>query len=619
MSKNKEKFKRKIIAESFDKANLTGKNINSNYNSFIKSYISKPTNNKLYYSPITYNIKNNNDYRNHKIYLLTGNNLNEQKKMNENNILNSSSDLSNFNTQLNSNTKRTIPNIKGDDADNNKRRINYNLKELDSQNLKYFKKRTFFVNNNNFKNYFKKNTISYVDRKKLKRLNTSTLKLYEIYIQRKNQFLKTEESPEKTIDLYNQQNKNTDYYISDNLNNYRKNEKNISKNSSMNSFRGHSDNYKIKNLKKLSIDRKYCLKQLMNFNPYHYVSSMVKYCNSIEMKNISEKLSNVNGASFNRKSTSQQLFFKNGNNVKKNNKVINSVSVSMNNNLTIKGGLVWRILEKITKAGGYSSFYNACKFKGYYELWKHYSIIIEQLLVKYIEFKWFLEKNKYIQEDVFKEFLTCIKVKIKNDNSFPNKVFLLFDEDCLGQINIKIFLFIMELISKSSSDIEKIHFYSDLFCDIKLQDKIKCINVLEIFEIIKKIITSANYKKEIKILYEILKQEFNNGQKIENNLFISKKQLYCFFLNNKYIHKIIQSFKLQYKNANILYNEEINSSFNSTIRNVEKFLNEQNEIIKMSINECDNLENILKAIQEKGRIKNNIKVVENEFHNILNE
>ena len=92
----------------------------------------------------------------------------------------------------------------------------------------------------------------------------------------------------------------------------------------------------------------------------------------------------------------------------------------------------------------------------------------------------------------------------------------------------------MELISKSSSDIEKIHFYSDLFCDIKFQDKIKCINVLEIFEIIKKIITSANYKKEIKILYEILKQEFNNGQKIDNNLFISKKQLYCFFLNNNF-------------------------------------------------------------------------------------
>ena len=505
------------------------------------------------------------------------------------------------------------------------------MKELDNnmQNLKYLKKYTFFKNNNHLKNYSKKNTISYVDRKKLKRLGTSTLKLYEIYMQRKNQFLKTEESPEKSSDIFNQQNKYTEHYISDNLNDfnnnyfYEKNEKQLSKNSSLNSFKGNIYNYKNKyyrkHLKKLSIDRKYGLKQLMNFNPYHYVSSMVKYCNSIEMKNISEKLSNVNGASFNRKSTSQQLFFKNENNINRKNKVINSVSVSMNNNLTIKGGLVWRILEKISKTGGYSSFYNACKFKGYYELWKHYSILIEQLLAKYIEFKWFLEKNKYIQEDVFKEFLTCIKVNLKNDNTFPNKVFLLFDEDCIGQINIKEFLFIMELISKSSSDIEKINFYIELFCDIKLQGEMKCINVLETFEIIKKIITSANYKKEIKILYEILKQEFNNGLKIENNLFISKKQLYCFFLNNKYIQKIIQSFKFQYKNANTLYNDEINSSFNSTVRNVKKFLNEQNEIIKMSINECDNLENILKAMQEKGKIKNEIKFVETEFHDILKE
>ena len=242
-----------------------------------------------------------------------------------------------------------------------------------------------------------------------------------------------------------------------------------------------------------------------------------------------------------------------------------------------------------------------------------YIILIEQLLVKYSEFKWFLEKNKYIQEDVFKQFLTCIKIENKNDNSFTNKVFLLFDDDCTGQINIKVFLFIMELISKSSNNIEKINFCTELFTDIKLINENKCINVMEFFEIFKKIIDSPNYKREIKILYEILKQEFNNGQKIENNLFISKKQLYFFFLNNKYIHKIIQSFKLQYKNANILYNEEINSSFNSTIRNVKKFLNEQNEIIKMSINECDNLENILKAIQEKGRIKNNIKVVEKNF------
>ena len=124
----------------------------------------------------------------------------------------------------------------------------------------------------------------------------------------------------------------------------------------------------------------------MNLNPYHYVSSMVRYCNSVEMKNISEKLSTINGATFNRKATSKLLFFKNEKNNIRKNKVINSFSVAMNDNLSFKGEFVWRILAKINKANSYSSFYNSCKYKGYYELWKYYSVLIEQLLVKYKEF-----------------------------------------------------------------------------------------------------------------------------------------------------------------------------------------------------------------------------------------
>ena len=135
------------------------------------------------------------------------------------------------------------------------------------------------------------------------------------------------------------------------------------------------------------------------------------------------------------------------------------------------------------------------------------------------------------------------------------------------------------------------------------------------FEIIKHIIKSPNYKKEYKCLYEIFKKEFNNGEKIENNLFISKPKLCRFLLNNKFIKTLIQHFKYQYKYSDIAYNEEINSSFNSTIRNVKKFLNEQNETIKMSINECDNLENILKSINYKEESKNKINDIESEFNN----
>jgi len=50
-------------------------------------------------------------------------------------------------------------------------------------------------------------------------------------------------------------------------------------------------------------------------------------------------------------------------------------------------------------------------------------------------------------------------------------------------------------------------------------------------------------------------------------------------VNNKYFHKILQGFKIQYKYSEINYIEEVNSCFNSTVRNVKKFLNEQNEVI----------------------------------------
>ena len=594
----------------FNKTNLKEKYNNSKFNSFIKTYISNDNKkNDLDLSPITYhNIKHNGKFNHAIFWAKTFDNKKNPKKIFEATFLNTSSDISNLNTQLNSNTKRTFTNtnINSYHLKNNKEKIKYNAKITDEKiGLKEKNK------------IVKKNTISFVDRKKIKKLNKSTLKLYEIYLQKNNQALRAEESPDKNISFLNK-----NYYISDELDNFNNIRRLSTDSSSIATNKCLTQNLKSKikkNLKKFNTKRKYGLKQLMNLNPYHYVSSMVRYCNSVEMKNISEKLSTVNGAIFNRKATSKLLFFKNEKNNIRKNKVINSFSVAMNDNLSFKGGFVWRILAKINKANSYSSFYNACKYKGYYELWKYYSVLIEQLLVKYSEFKWFLEKNKYIQEDVFKEFLTCIKIENKNDNSFTNKVFLLFDDDCTGQINIKVFLFIMELISKSSNNIEKINFCTELFTDTKLINENKCINVIEFSEIFKKIIDSPNYKREIKILYEILKKEFNEGQKIESILLISKKQLFNFLLNNKFIQKIIQSFKSQYKHANILYNEEINGSFNSTVRTVKKFLNEQNEVIKMSINECDKLEYVLKAMEKKGKLKNKVFNLENDFHNNSND
>lgn len=614
--------------EIFQKCDIqVVKSYKEDKNNYVNNFLKMKTHKVKFNDKISINSISNTNYKNdgkivNRLYTITNfkKDLHTPRYSKDKYLYDSISNNSNLNGQIILNSKRafTMQNNKI----NNKKKFLMTTNNLNSN----LSKRNLSSHKNDQNNrVFNKNTISYIDRNKIKKLNTMTLKLYEIYLQRKNQTFKAEEQEDadEKETFFNPKKNITNNFLYENFNTIENNgltqnsNKHISMNSSISKpSKDLFPNYK-KKLRKFKTERKYGLKQLMEFNPYHYVSNIVRYSNSIEMRNISEKLSNVSGAAFNKKATSKQLFFKNENytHEKRIQKVINVTSVSLNKNLSIKGGLIWRILGKISKSNGASSFYHACKFKGYSELWKHYSILIEQLLVKYPEFKWFLEKTKYMKEEVFEEFLTCMKIEIKNDKTFPKKVFLLFDEDCAGEINMKIFFFIMELTSTSGSESEKLNFYTELFTELKLKNSVKCIKVLELYEIFKHLVNSQNYKKDCKFLYELLKGEFNDGEKIDNNLYISKKQLYYFLLNNKYIHKLMQLFLIQYKFADITYNEEINSSFNSTIRNVKKFLNQQNDITKMSINECNNLENVLKAVQNKDKIKTQLK---NEFSKTLN-
>ena len=96
---------------------------------------------------------------------------------------NSSSDFSNLNTQNNSLKENTRTNS------------NQNIKIIYSNNNSSFSNSNEkSMNNSNLKKLFNKNLISFEDRKKMKKLNSTTvLRLYELYLQRKNQKLQLDE------------------------------------------------------------------------------------------------------------------------------------------------------------------------------------------------------------------------------------------------------------------------------------------------------------------------------------------------------------------------------------------------------------------------------------------
>ena len=445
-----------------------------------------------------------------------------------------------------------------------------------------------------------RNAINFMDRNRLKATKTINLKLFQKFEEETSKI--KENNAKKNEDQINMDSPlNTNNNIKDLLNKEKYEDENKITLKSLNEskIKLFKNKRKSKTLNKI----KYSLKKLMEMNPYHLVPKDVRFGDLIEIKKISEQLSHVNGVVQSRATTSQKHFFKNDLNFMNNkisnfnSKIINSVTVTYSNNYSWqKGELVWRILKKMKTISGSSAFRQACLFQGYSELWKYYSMVIEKMLVNYSIYKWFITKEKYMAKEVFIEFIQYMEIKINENKLFPDKVFLLFDTTRSGKINIKIFYFIMEITSNSSSEIDVINFLIEL-CEDK--QKSNYTNVLEMQEMIKSIILYDNNQKNYNILHEVLKNEFYSKDKSEQSTCISKDQLLNFVMNNEIIRKLISLFRKEYKNAYQLYNEEVNSSFNSTIRNVKKFLNEQNEVTRLCKHDIKNYENILKSIQSK--------------------
>ena len=536
--------------------------------------------------------------------------------INFNNYCSTNTRLSNKNTQFNSlSTKNSLT-------------ITYNT----PSNKKLYPKKN-------------KNHINFVDRNKIRNIGLISLKLFDNYLEENNISFITNNSKKKSITqnrketyLYRDFKRNSvkaNFFNSNSNvinieNNMNKKLKNLVKenhNHYLEINNSYNNNFLIKAKNKFKNKRKkLTLRELMELNPYHYVSNKVKYSNSIQMKKISEKLGNIHGADFNIKAKSQRHFFRGqsyknklSKSQKKNNRVINSFQVIFNTNLSHKSGLVWRILQKFKQKRNniIPSFRQACKFKGYSELWKYHSMLIEKILVNYSEFKWFFEKEKMIKKEVFNEFLECKKIQeeMKGEISFVEKVFLAFDDLGTEEINIKTFYLIMEITSKSNNNLEKINFISKLLEDYNFRNEEKSVNLFDMYELFKCLIVNENAQKDVRYLYEAIKEDLNKGEKIEDNIYVSKNDVCDFLLNNKFIHKLIQTFKIQYKYANVNYLEEINSCFNSTVRNVKKFLNEQNEVICDAENKYYKFEEILKSIQNKNDKKEKVKMIEDEFEN----
>ena len=525
------------------------------------------------------NLRSNRESKNNNLYNDSINNaekpksngrINNKRFLTEKKILklnykellrfNSSSDITNINTQNNS-----LNNLTQNELQNNIRLI---ISNRNSNYSKEINNTESNIRKKDLNKIFSHNLIKFEDRRKIKKLNSSkVLRLYQLYLQRKNQKFQIDEllPTDRTFSNKKIESEKNNLFSNYNNINHPLN-KSFYNYSNISTYRSKQKSNKNK--------RKYNLNILMKLNPYHLVSTKVKYSNYIDMKDISNKLTELDDGGIKIRRTETPLFFKNSN--IKNNKIgkmINSSFVQFNQKISHECDFIWRILSMIKKVSGYSPFYTSCLFKGYYELWKNHSVLIEQLLVKYPLFKWYLDKNRYMKEEVFNEFISCLKLETKNDKTIATKILLLFGEN--GLIDIKKFLLIMELSSISTDIVEKVNFIEDLLYVEELKGQEHYINVMEMFMLLINIFNSPNCKKDIKYFKEILKNEFNKGKKFNNDLFINKRQMSELLLNNKFMQKKLNEFSNFYKNADKNYEEQINFHYNSNARALNNIFSDE--------------------------------------------
>ena len=542
--------------------------------------------------PIRLTLKHQN--RNLKIMTYNSQKLNNELLFSKQEIQKNPEQMQILNTLKNGRTIN-ISSFKKNNVFNPLNRITKTINSNDSKYSKTLNKFHLYPKKN-------KNYINFVDRNKIRNIKLTTLNIFHQYLNEKSI------SPKENI-LKSEFFDNIDSEMNSKRNQKKsKIEFNLYSNNSSKISKSHFKN----RLRKLTLN------ELMDINPYHYVPSKVKFSKVIEMGLISEKLGDMDSGITHHIVKNNVNFFRDKSSKKsKNNRVIDTFQVSYNKNLLHKSGLVWRILQKfyVRRKGINPSFKQACKFKAYTELWKYHSMIIEKLLVNYGKFKWFLEKEKFMREEVFTEFIECKKLEseIKGEITFAKKVFLAFDDTGIGIINIKLFFLVMEITSRYNNILEKISFICDLVEEFELLNEKSSVNILDMYDLFKNLLVYENAQKDGKGLYESIKEELNGGEKIDLNVYINKNDLYDFLVNNKYFHKILQGFKIQYKYAEVNYVEEVNSCFNSTVRNVKKFLNEQNEVISDCAKDYYKFESALKSIQVKNDKLEKIKIFINEL------
>ena len=328
----------------------------------------------------------------------------------------------------------------------------------------------------------------------------------------------------------------------------------------------------------------YSINQLIKLDPYHLLNQRVKdYFNIYIKKNENCQISNIG---------KKTIITSSGNQLK----VLNSLSLLIKQNKD-KIQLIKKLMKMKNEIS--NDLKDIIKWEGIYHLYQKHSIIINNLLFIFYDYKYFINKNENITFDDLNEFLNItIKVNsVKNTFScFLEDILYLFSED-KKTINLKKLYSIFIITNNNLLYKEKINFLSNIW---EIFDSNE-INITSLFYYIKNIFKiKSDYQK----IYFYIKKKYKLNTNISkddiNSLFNYDKKIFFYFERN-----CIINFKKIDEKYNELLSQGILNNLNSLGLNM---FNPDNYKIICS-KDIERFEKFLMNIENKIDIKENLKKI----------
>jgi hypothetical protein len=275
-----------------------------------------------------------------------------------------------------------------------------------------------------------------------------------------------------------------------------------------------------------------------------------------------------------------------------------------------------KVLEQLLNQRNINSSHNEqmkhfLKLQSIKWLWQHKSLLIEKLFLYYQNYKWFFDKNEYLDMKKFKEFL--IITNLGKDDVFTEHLFLTFEqqshESYKEVIYFKECLFYLILTADCSYE-RKIQ----LMLSIVESNTTKKIPVDKLLKLLLLTISNVKEWNYINILFK------NNGfDTRSNNCNVDKHIVVKILFGSDVVKAIFNLYYERYKQINVKFSEQLISKFNFAAPNTMNVLYQGNDIKVCNNFEIAKLDKLFDIRQEKINAVEQFQNKYNKHKHINNE